>query len=937
LPPFGPPSDNNGDSDDDGDGDDDSADAVSASSAASGYTYSYNGQVIASDSDYADCSAGDDYSGLDLAPSPESPSLALRVSDPHVPDFIPFTAMEPVLDLLRSVLEREHVSVPYLRRLALRLLVDSTSISPKPPKPHAFNVRDMFSAEHFECGASLVTDHPLKAPVIESYHVRFCTDCSVHGSLLPHCYFYTMLQTILYGWAPTLLGKVEHLFHYMGNYPAANKFPRAMAKEIAKWVKLGVVTELSANDEAHLTALNCVIKNSDRHRARAITGLEIDDDDSLERVNVILADLGFSPIKVRPVLDCTGSGFNEQTVAPPFTYGSISDAFAIIKPNDYLVKTDISNYFGCFPLAEWLRWLLCFEFLGAIYQAACVVFGIRPAPYFASTWGAEIHMWFSSMGIASAHMQDDFLFPAASEPEAFQLSSTVATVFNSCGWPTNPEKTEVSQSLVFVGFLLDTTTMTCSFSKDNARGFLAVFTAFADSLRLNQFVSFAALRSIAGKLNDYAQLLQEGRLHIRSFWQFIHAHPLCDDALRDALFVDIDWWTHVLTMWASDQVSGLEFPILNSSVFASDSYRVLSLMTDASGLQTDGFGGIWTWLCANDYTAFAVSWSLYRQRASHSHGQELQALLYWLQHTVVRNILLIWVTDCASACWSINKGYCSCDASFDILRNIFKVADVYGISIVSLWVPREQIQLCDYLTHLTAITDRDILSGSLSELVVPAHRLRASGEESTFSSDADKIQVVRDSSWSGEPLGNLASSPPVLMRPCSEESGLRQVPFELSVAAQDFVPFSAAPLAGRDGCLRSPPLCAGAQVPRLHSIVAQGPFDAAHPGQNIQPSLELPQGHHARCCPLDGPRWSSPCRRDSSSLHCPVDTLGPSSKRLHGLSRAHKNASLRSSLGDSISGSPWPMRRQSSASPLRCAELVEPAQSPAVPNVLPLL
>lgn len=873
-------------------------------------------------------SSSDSSSTASAPPSPVDPSFASPL-----PKFIPFEDLQPVVELLRSTLGCENVAVSHLRRVATNLLREHTSASPPPHKPHAFNIRDMFQAEHFGCGTTPVSDHPLKVDVIEGYHVMCCSDCSMEGFLLPDCYFNKMLDTIKYGWAPLMHGTLNRHSPYVGNYPAASKFAKAMTKEIDKWLERGVVKEIPASVDAYLTPLNCVVKNSDRHRAHAVTGLGITDDRSLEVINGILDSTNLAPIKVRPVCDLTASGVNDMTIAPPFSYAGIADALAVIRPNCWLVKKDIVNYFGCFPLAEFLWWLFCFEFLGRFYQALCIVFGLRPAPYFCSVWGAELHMWFSAMGIVSVHMQDDFLFPADSLQDAKAISSKVDVIFNSSGWPTNPLKDEIAQKLVYVGFQLDSTAMTCSFSKQNAEGFLYVFRRLAANLRDRSHVDLKTLTSVAGKLNDFAQLLQEGRSHVRPFWKYIHSHPSCTPDLREDLFADIAWWTDKLETWADDKVSGHEFPILNSAVFQKDSKRVLCLVTDASGLQTDGFGGIWAWLYGDDTQALAASWALFRQLASHSHGLELQALLHLLQKLTasdMRNILLIWITDCSAACWTINKGYCSDPESFNILTKILQLADLHGISIVGLWVPREQISLCDYLTHLTAVTHRELVTCAVSELASPENRFPVTNEKPAAASDAAAVSVVCDEPGSGQPLHHSPASPSLPVRLCDKEQRLGEITFQYRIDAPDFIPASTTSLAGRDRCAGTTSLCATAEVPGHYSLGPQGTADAVHPTTAVVDAYVVNHGPYLCSSAVDGTRRSSPGRRDLAPVPGSHDSLGPSSPLLHCLPRQNKDSPIGSSSGDSFQRPRRPLRCQSAPPAIRRQKSVVSADGVAV-------
>jgi hypothetical protein len=67
-----------------------------------------------------------------------------------------------------------------------------------------------------------------------------------------------------------------------------------------------------------LNALGAVVKKGDILRARALTGIEVVDEDSLRAASRQLQEMGFLKIKVRITIDCTGSGVNGATYSPIF-------------------------------------------------------------------------------------------------------------------------------------------------------------------------------------------------------------------------------------------------------------------------------------------------------------------------------------------------------------------------------------------------------------------------------------------------------------------------------------------------------------------------------------------------------------------------------------------------------------------------------------------
>ena len=146
------------------------------------------------------------------------------------------------------------------------------------------------------------------------------------------------------------------------------------------------------------------------------------------------------------------------------------------------------------------------------------------------------------------------------------------------------------------------------------------------------------------------------------------------------------------------------------------------MRSDASGLVTSnsegngGYGYIFGDMSESNPRFKAGRWNDDYAFGPSSHFGELSVLKIFLDTDAVDNKLLLWVTDCASAVWSINKGYSKSEESFTLLSQILKKCDEMKIMIVAFWWPREEGVLEDYLTHLSAYLNRDFISGRVSEL-----------------------------------------------------------------------------------------------------------------------------------------------------------------------------------------------------------------------------
>ena len=112
---------------------------------------------------------------------------------------------------------------------------------------------------------------------------------------------------------------------------------------------------------------------------------------------------------------------------------------------------------------------------------------------------------------------------------------TITDLLEPRGILFNPSKFTVGQRVVYLGILFDTITMSLSFSI-----LLDIPRAHHATISRGSNLPRAEIRSIAGELSWFAQVLQKGRLHTRSWWLYVvfgyhllpptRAHLLLDTA-----------------------------------------------------------------------------------------------------------------------------------------------------------------------------------------------------------------------------------------------------------------------------------------------------------------------------------------------------------------------------------------------------------------------
>ena len=85
----------------------------------------------------------------------------------------------------------------------------------------------------------------------------------------------------------------------------------------------------------------------------------------------------------------------------------------------------------------------------------------------------------------------------------------------------NASKFKYGQQIVFLGILIDSVTMTVRFDPISAKSFRIELQVHLNALLVNKHLDFHCIRPICGKLNWFAELVQSGRLHITSCWNYL--------------------------------------------------------------------------------------------------------------------------------------------------------------------------------------------------------------------------------------------------------------------------------------------------------------------------------------------------------------------------------------------------------------------------------
>lgn len=623
--------------------------------------------------------------------------------------------------LVKILRQSAALTVPTLRKCMTRYWKERVGrFEGGMQKPDGNDVEEMYRLNPwlFRSGPSPLPpgSHTLNVVKIKAMHRGCCPSCSrePEDTLHPQCYFNTLLRCITHGWCPPIAPhQVRPCGVYKGNYETVAQYSESADKEIGAMLESKIIEECADHPQAAWTPLGVVIKNSDMVRAKVRVGIEVTDQASLTLASNALIALGDKKIGCRPISDCTASGVNGATPPAPFRYPSFANMLAMVYKNCVVGVTDVSRYFHTFPLAVVIRGFFMLMYGGKVYRYARCCFGYSLCPYYCSTWSAEFRRWFVAMGVPIGHMVDDFAtVGAAGTQEAQCRIGAMEWVLKECGFSFN-SKRRFGQQEVLLGIRIDTVAMTLSFDPVQCAGMTTLLTRIRSQVVKHSMEEFYLTRHICGKLNWFSEVVQSGRCHTRSWWIYLKYNTKLEPHLREELIQDTDWWIALLQAWEEGRES-VSYPIWSGPSLI-DEDRIYLVRSDASG--TDGYGYYHGRLSERNPEYCSEAWHTGRAD-SNSHLDEITALHQFLCRNAgdCARMLLVWITDSESAAHSLNSGRASKAEGQQLIRAILENCDSHRITILALWLPREENVVADYLSHFATYLCRDRADGRLTDL-----------------------------------------------------------------------------------------------------------------------------------------------------------------------------------------------------------------------------
>lgn len=361
--------------------------------------------------------------------------------------------------------------------------------------------------------------------------------------------------------------------------------------------------------------------------------------------------------------------FNKFVQKSHFKMTSLQSAIELMSPHAYMASVDFKSAYYSISINKLHRKYLRFMYGGRKYQFRCLPFGLTTGPCdFTKVVKTLFRVLRDKGHLNSFYLDDSFLVHHTYSGCLRNVLDTI-TLSRDLGFTINPAKSVLfpTQELVFLGFVLNSVSMTVRLTPDKISHLIALIT----NVLQRQCCTILQIAELVGKLVSTFPAVPHGKLFYRqldidktdalreSHGDFSNLMHLSEQAR-----FDLQWWCkHLPSSHTKIQSKNPDF----------------LLRTDASNY---GHGS-----CLGDKT-FSGQWN-YDEIDLHINVKELLAIFYGLQHLCSDctdcNIKI--ETDNTTALTYINNMGGKITSCNRIARNIWDWAISHNVWLLCSFIP----------------------------------------------------------------------------------------------------------------------------------------------------------------------------------------------------------------------------------------------------------
>ena len=304
---------------------------------------------------------------------------------------------------------------------------------------------------------------------------------------------------------------------------------------------------------------------------------------------------------------------NKAVLYRHFKMDTLHSILKMISQGDYMASLDLKHAYYTIPIAPEQRRFLKFLWLGELYAFKALPMGLSSSPrIFTKVMKAPLAL-LRQKGCTIAGYIDDFFLQGSDFQECVSNLREAIDLFLQLGFTLHPEKSVLlpSQTLIFLGFILDTVSMTVTLTqkkKDKLKSLCL------EALNGEVFpIRFIA--QVIGKIVSYLPGVEFGKLHYRNLERDkIQALVVSKGDYEGLMHLsesaknELQWW-------------------LDNVMYAS---RRIQHSTSSYVFQTDASGSGWGAACTTDVSRQSQGVWSQEQRCLHINVRELYVVFICL-------------------------------------------------------------------------------------------------------------------------------------------------------------------------------------------------------------------------------------------------------------------------------------------------------------------
>ena len=262
----------------------------------------------------------------------------------------------------------------------------------------------------------------------------------------------------------------------------------------------------------------------------------------------------------------------------------------LLKHGDFLTKIDLKDAYLSVPIWTRHRRFLRFIWQDQLWEFICLPFGLESAPRTFTKLLKPVVAHLRKRGVRLIIYLDDILVMSACPRIAKYHTMMTTNLLTSLGFVINKDKSvlEPCQELEFLGFLVNSKTMSLCLPKDKIRGIKRDCQQLLD----NPCVSGRVLSRLLGKLSASIQAVFPAPLHYRFLLRAKNLALKESQGYETLLTLDqaaqqeLVWWRDHLTAW-----NGKSLLRKQEDLIIETDASNLGWGASCKGVQT---GGLWS-------------------------------------------------------------------------------------------------------------------------------------------------------------------------------------------------------------------------------------------------------------------------------------------------------------------------------------------------------